>query len=644
MREEKARGSSLRMVVKNGFDKAFSTIFDSNITTLLTCLIIYYVGSEEVKGFGLTLGWGVALNMFTAVFVTRTLFGVLLKLNLLKDIKMMRVISVPNVDWCGKRNLFLGLSAVVIVAGVSVLFVRGRDLFDVEFRGGAQVEFELKKGSTLDDAKIGAALGRVSDALGADAARVAQAGVTPVPNEPGVFVVDVPGVDPHRVAALIAEPLEEAGLLERGGRAMNVAAQTLRIRVPLDVTPEVLTAQIRQAGANGVQAAKELATASINAVLETGGVEQRGLVWNLTTTVTNMRLVERALLEALGDDMQVQPSITFELGGGRPLPVVDRLIETVVPNLPPGTNYDLTDYLGGVAFHLERLSPPQTLAELRSRLDNIHFQPDFVNVPKRDFDVLGIVPAGDSPEGQRFSDVVVVTVDPELRFSEDPDRWATGLASVEQRKITTALTTEQTLRKMMQFKPQIAARSAQQASIALILSWAMIIGYVWIRFGKPIYGVAGVVALIHDVLVALSFIGFSFYLAAWGVGDRLLVSDFKVNMPIIAALLTIIGFSINDTIVIFDRVREIRGRLGFVTPQIVNDSINQCMSRTLLTTFTVLLVVLIMYVYGGSTIRGFNYTMLIGCISGVYSTVVIAGPLLLLTGGTAPAAQRSSAR
>ena len=644
MREEKARGSSLRMVVKNGFDKAFSTIFDSNITTLLTCLIIYYVGSEEVKGFGLTLGWGVALNMFTAVFVTRTLFGVLLKLNLLKDIKMMRVISVPNIDWCGKRNVFLGVSAVVLVAGLSVLFVRGRDVFDVEFRGGAQVEFELKPGSTLDDAKIGAALRRVSEALGADAARVAQAGVTPVPNEPGVFKVDAPGVDPYRVAALIAEPLEEAGLLLRGGGALSVFEGALRVRVPLDVTPELLTARLRAAAADGVQAARELATASINAVLETGGVAQRGLVWNLTTTVTNMRLVERALLEALGDDMQVQPSITFELAGGRPLPVVDRLIEAVVPNLPPGTNYDLTDYLGGVAFHLQRINPPQTLAELRSRLDNIHFQPDFVNVPKRDFDVLGIAPAGDGPEGQRFSEVVVVAVDPELRFSEDPDRWASALASVEQRKITTALTTEQTLRKMMQFKPQIAARSAQQATIALILSWAMIIGYVWIRFGKPIYGVAGVAALIHDVLVALSFIGFSYYLASWGVGERLLVSDFKVNMPIIAALLTIIGFSINDTIVIFDRVREIRGRLGFVTPQIVNDSINQCMSRTLLTTFTVLLVVLIMYVYGGSSIRGFNYTMLIGCLSGVYSTIVIAGPLLLLARSPATAAQRAAAR
>jgi SecD/SecF fusion protein len=75
MREEKERGASLRMIIKNGYDKALSTIFDSNITTLLTCVIIYYVGSEEVKGFGLTLGWGIVLNLFTSIFVTRTLFA-----------------------------------------------------------------------------------------------------------------------------------------------------------------------------------------------------------------------------------------------------------------------------------------------------------------------------------------------------------------------------------------------------------------------------------------------------------------------------------------------------------------------------------------------------------------------------------------
>ena len=104
-------------------------------------------------------------------------------------------------------------------------------------------------------------------------------------------------------------------------------------------------------------------------------------------------------------------------------------------------------------------------------------------------------------------------------------------------------------------------------------------------------------------------------------------------MTIVAALLTIIGYSINDTIVVFDRIRETRGRLGLVTPQIINDSINQCLSRTLLTSITTFVVLFIMYIAGGSSIRGFNYCMMIGVITGTYSSIAIASPLLMFSFG-----------
>ena len=94
------------------------------------------------------------------------------------------------------------------------------------------------------------------------------------------------------------------------------------------------------------------------------------------------------------------------------------------------------------------------------------------------------------------------------------------------------------------------------------------------------YGIGGVVALIHDVLLALAFVGFSGWIANTAIGRALLVEDFKINMVIVAALLTIIGYSVNDTIVVFDRIRETRGRLGIVTPEIINASINQTLSRT----------------------------------------------------------------
>lgn len=166
--------------------------------------------------------------------------------------------------------------------------------------------------------------------------------------------------------------------------------------------------------------------------------------------------------------------------------------------------------------------------------------------------------------------------------------------------------------------------------MALVLSWAMIVVYIWIRFGKLSFGMGGVVALVHDVLLALAFVGFAGYLSNTGAGKALLIEDFKINMPIVAALLTVIGYSVNDKIVLFDRIRELRGRLGQVSTEMVNEAINQCMSRTILTGGAVLVVLIILYIWGGSSIRGFNYCMFIGVVGGTYSSISIATMIVLL--------------
>ena len=523
MREEKERGTSLRMIVKNGYDKALSTILDSNITTLLTCIIIYYVGSEEVKGFGLTLGWGIVLNLFTSIFVTRTLFGVLLKYHVIKDIKMLRIIGVPKIDWYAKRKFFLPLSAAIMLIGLGLLVDRGkRNVFDVEFLGGVAAEFELKQAG-LDDRDIQHRLSEVSNEISEVAEHLDQAEVAPVPDQLNTFAVTVTDVTPERLAALITEPLEEAKdakknpLVEHGGVSADPGTGCVQVIVRDGVTRDQLVDLVHGLGSSLQAEGDNLSRANVNAVLEVGGVAQQGTVWNITTTVTNMHLVEHALTSALGNEMQVQPSISyvFHGEGEQPYPITDRLLEAVVPGVGATASYDLTNFLGGAAMYFTDVNPPQSAQEIRLRLDNMHFQPDFQDMPKRNFDVVGVDQVeGDVDDGGNplYRSLVVVSVDPDYRFGEDPEQWYVGFAQGELKLVKTAFESEQTLRKVMQFKPQIASRSTQQASIALLLSWAMIIGYMWIRFGRPMYGVAGVAALIHDALIALAFVGISGWL------------------------------------------------------------------------------------------------------------------------------------
>lgn len=173
--------------------------------------------------------------------------------------------------------------------------------------------------------------------------------------------------------------------------------------------------------------------------------------------------------------------------------------------------------------------------------------------------------------------------------------------------------------------PVVGRALRQQAVLGLLLSFVAIIIYVWFRFRSVRYGLAGVLALVHDVFVTV---------AVCALTNR------PFDLGIIAALLTIVGFSINDTIVIFDRIREdLRLMRKASFREIVNLSINQTLSRTLITSLTALTTVVCLFVWGGTIIHDFAFALIVGMVSGVYSTVYIAAPILILW----PGAKRESA-
>src|SRR5438552_17926102 len=145
-----------------------------------------------------------------------------------------------------------------------------------------------------------------------------------------------------------------------------------------------------------------------------------------------------------------------------------------------------------------------------------------------------------------------------------------------------------------------------------------IMAYTWFRFGNLKYGTATVVAMLHDTLLVLGFIGLSHWIVQFTpwLARILLVEPFRINLTIVAASLTVMSYSMIDTIVVFDRVRENRGKFGHLSRKSINDSINQTLSRTLLTGGTNIITVFVMYVMGGPGIHGFTFVLLVGIVVG----------------------------
>jgi len=137
--------------------------------------------------------------------------------------------------------------------------------------------------------------------------------------------------------------------------------------------------------------------------------------------------------------------------------------------------------------------------------------------------------------------------------------------------------------------------------------------YIWIRFEWQ-FSVGSIVALFHDVIITIGIFS---------------VLSFEVNLSIIAAVLTIVGYSMNDTVVIYDRIRENLSKYNKITiDEIANISVNETLSRTLITSVTTLLALLSIYILGGEILRGFSFAMIVGVIIGTYSSIYVASPIL----------------
>jgi preprotein translocase subunit SecF len=162
--------------------------------------------------------------------------------------------------------------------------------------------------------------------------------------------------------------------------------------------------------------------------------------------------------------------------------------------------------------------------------------------------------------------------------------------------------------------PTVGKQLEKQAILATLYSLLGMLVYLWFRF-QLIYGVAAVVACFHDTLITVGFFA---------------LTNQEISLTVIAAILTLVGYSMNDTIVIFDRIREnLRMNRREPLPDLVNRSINQTLSRTVLTSGLTFLTVLSLYIFGGQVLRGFSFALVVGILIGTYSSIAVASPMLV---------------
>jgi SecD/SecF fusion protein len=520
IREELAKGASLRMAIHNGFDKAFTAIVDSNLTTLIVAIVLFLIGTDQVKGFAVTLFIGIVMSMFSALYFGRMVFEILEQKRILKTLPMLSIVKSPNLDFIGKRKLAMIVSLFVICSGLAGLASRGEDNLDIDFRGGTMVTFEFEESRKLADFRS------------------------------------------NLISEFDASITVERLTLE-GETQESDSGRRWRLRTTVEKSQQV----------------------------EDGVANALGELGLRTVSVTNSDLIEIAAAAepVAGEEVDLEESI---FAGGKQTTLV--FSDEITVNTASRNLEDAIKALSGGSY-----STPGDL-----------------------FRVTGTVGSGvDAEEGQvrKFSEVKL-EASKELK-KED---LMTALAAMQAKMDNKPLFEE-----VSNFAKSVGGEMQQQAIIAMLISLGAIIIYVWFRFQRLTFGFAAVAALVHDVLVVIGVVALASLASGGALGSLLGLYDFKINLPMIAAFLTIVGYSLNDTIVVFDRIREVRGKNPNLTPEMINTSLNQTLSRTLLTSLTTFFVVAILYVFGGEGIHGFAFCLLIGVVVGTYSSIYVASPVLL---------------
>jgi SecD/SecF fusion protein len=608
IREEQQKGSSLRTAIKNGYERAFSAIFDSNLTTVISAAILYWVASEDIKGFAIVLMLGLASSMFTALFVTRVTFDWLASKRLIKErLFMLQLIRKPNINWMRFRPVFLAVSAVLTIGGLAIFFTR-RDVennkYDIEFTGGTSVQINLKEGVNLSRQQVEDRIHQAGLDLSNPA--LAAANVYSIGRTGRSYEITTTAT--NKTTATVTFPQSE------GQTQYTVES----------ITAAIIKAQAKFDRKLGNLTVIETGTNNPSFTISTSQISPTLVENVLASAFPNATISEAKVDEVVNDAIKTAFADALEILSNLEPEITSK--EQVTRELAD-SHPELSGFLGGIKITctIKRTATPQ---EIDQRFRALRFKPDTQSLSWYTYKIFGADAAPVEPN-QPINSFAYVSTEPEAAFRQlSTEEW-TQFEQNETAKVLAATTLETSLPRVTQISPSIGAEARTRALVAIVLSLSALLAYIWFRFGNLRYGLGAVATLFHDTCATVGAVTACTYIAKTIIGQTLLIADFKIDLAMIAAFLTLIGYSLNDTIVIYDRIRENR-RKGTLTPQIISNSINDTLSRTLLTGLTTLLVVLIMYIFGGPKLRGFNFALIFGLIVGTYSSIAISAPVLLL--------------
>ncbi len=536
IREELKKGSSLRMSIHNGFARAFTTIIDANLTTLISAIILYARGTEQVKGFAAMLFIGIIMSMFSALYVGRLIFDILERQGMLSEKTLLgkSLIGKTQWDFVGKQTLASIFSLTLIIGGLGVLISRGNDNLDIDFTGGAMVTFQFEDTPSIDDAR---------EALRKE------------------FGNDM------SVEKLVVPSLKE----------QSKEDIFYRLRTKNQNIDEVRE-KVNKAFANsGHKLTKTKLTFGELVKIEDTSSPQK----NSDEKAKESEEKEEETKDPFIGGTKAKLTFSSKMA-------IDAALDHIVESYAVVTNKKK-----------EEIGSTDALISL-------------VGIKGADTDA-------DESTVKRYSEM-------EVKIRSEVGMYVVKATLENMQK---EMENRPVLSEVNTFDSSVAGEAKLNAIMAMLIALVAIVAYIWVRFQQIAFGLAAVVALVHDVLVVLGMVAIASVLSNTPIGAMFAFTDFKINLSMIAAFLTIIGYSLNDTIVVFDRIREVRGKNPDIKADMVNISLNQTLSRTLLTSITTMLVVIILYFIGGEGLHGFAFCLVTGVAVGTYSSIFVASPVLL---------------